>query len=416
MPVLPRACLAILLPLLITACASQVTRKADAPLALPAMDSPSAVLFWAPAEREAGFRAMDRITPHRTIPAGGTVHPLPTGEPLAIDVDGFMQAHRSAGLLVLQDGRIRLERYALGFGPEGRWTSFSMAKSLTSTLVGAAIHDGHIESLETPITRYLPELAGSGYDGVTVRQLLTMTSGVAWNEDYEDPQSDVARFFSAREIPAGMDPTLAYMRELKREAEPGTRWHYSTGETNLVGLLVARATGRPLADYLSAVVWQPYGMEQDGAWMIDESGQEAAGCCIMAGLRDWGRVGQFVLEDGIAGGVRRVPEGWFAEATTKQADIGDPGRGYGFQWWTRDDGSFDAYGIFGQTIHIDPTRRLVVVILSAWPQATSSEESRARNALIDQIRAAADSGAGRHERASLAVAPGQPVYSRAPPE
>ncbi len=356
---------------------------------LPRLERTSEVLFWSQAEREAGFRAMDRITPHRTVAAGGDVRTLPQGAPLDLDVDAFMEAEKAAGLLVLQDGRVRLERYGLDFGPEGRWTSFSVAKSLTSTLVGAAIADGHIESLETPITRYLPELAGGAYDGVTVRQLLTMTSGAAWNEDYGDANSDVARFFEPRET-GGMDPTLHYMRGLEQAAEPGTRWHYSTGETNLVGLLISRATGRTLADYLSETIWRPYGMERDAAWMVDEAGQEPGGCCLTASLRDWGRVGQLVLEDGVIDGDSIGPAGWFAEATRKQADIDDPGRGYGFQWWTRDDGRFEAYGIFGQTIHIDPERRLVVVILSAWPTATGRERSQGREAILARIAAAAD--------------------------
>lgn len=354
---------------------------------LPKLETPSEVLFWSQDAREAGFRAMDQIVPHRVVKAGGNVHALAAGEPLDLDVDAYMQAERTAGILVLQDGRIRFEKYGLGFTPEGRWTSFSVAKSLTSTLTGAAIKDGYIESLETPIVRYLPELAGSAYDGVTVRQLLTMTSGVDWNEDYTDPNADVARFFQKHDT-GGMDPTLHYMRQLDRAAEPGTRWHYSTGETNLVGVLLARATGKALADYLSEKLWQPYGMERDSGWMIDETGQEASGCCVIATLRDWGRVGQFILDGGRIGDTEVLPEGWLEQATTKQADIGEPVEGYGFQWWTHENSRFGAYGIFGQSITIDPTRRTVVVILSAWPTATG--RSAQRSALLQQIAAAVD--------------------------
>lgn len=358
---------------------------------LPRLDRPVDVLFWTPAEREAGFRAMDRLVPHRVVPAGSPAHPhpLPQGEPLDLDIATFMETEKVAGLLVIQDGRIRLERYGLGFGPEGRWTSFSVAKSVTSTLVGAAIAQGHIESLDTPITHYLPELAGGGYDGVTVRQLLTMTSGVAWNEDYTDPASDLARFFGARDS-GGMDPTLAYMRNLPRAAEPGTRWHYNTGETNLIGLLVSRATGKPLADYLSETLWRPYGMARDAGWMVDEAGQEPGGCCLIATLQDWGRVGQFVLDGGRIDGRPVLPDGWLAQATSKQADIGSPGEGYGFQWWTEDDGEFSAQGIFGQAIHIDPSRRLVVVILSAWPTATGRERNRAQSRFLEAVKQAVD--------------------------
>ena len=356
---------------------------------LPPLEKPSQVLFWSQEAREAGFRAMERIVPHRVIRAGGTAHALPQGEPLALDVDAYMQAEHTAGILVIHDGKVRFEKYGLGFTREGRWTSFSVAKSLTSTLVGAAIKDGSIESLETPIARYLPELDGSAYDGVTVRQLLTMTSGVEWNEDYTDPNADVARFFEPHDT-GGMDPTLHYMRQLKRAAEPGTRWHYSTGETNLIGVLVTRATGKPLADYLSEKIWTPYGMEQDAGWMIDAVGQEASGCCVMATLQDWGRVGQFILDGGKIGDTSILPEGWLEQATTKQADIGDPVEGYGFQWWTHENNRFGAYGIFGQSITIDPNRRTVVVILSAWPNAIGHAHSQARNALLNHIAQTVD--------------------------
>ena len=355
--------------------------------ALPKLERASQVLFWSQAEREAGFRAMDRIVPHRVIATGDVARPLPEGDPLSVDVEGFMASEKVAGLLVLQDGQIRMERYGLGLGLEDRWTSFSVAKSLTSTLVGAAIKDGYIEGLETPIVRYLPELSGSAYDGVTVRQLLTMTSGADWNEDYTDPDADVARFFEPHDT-QGMDPTLHYMRQLKRTAEPGTRWHYSTGETQLIGVLVRRATGKPLADYLSEKLWSAYGMERDAGWMIDESGQEASGCCVMASLRDWGRVGQFVLDGGKVGNSAILPDGWLAEATSKQADYGEAGEGYGFQWWTYDDGRYAAHGIFGQSITIDPKRKTVVVILSAWPTATG--RSAARDAFLKQVADAVD--------------------------
>ncbi|WP_291841132.1 serine hydrolase domain-containing protein, partial [Brevundimonas sp.] len=144
--------------------------------------NPAGVLFWAPADRERAFRTMDTIMPHAPVRRGDTpVRALPPGTPIALDPTAYMQAEKVAGVLVIQDGRIRLERYGLGIGPQNHWVSFSMTKSLTSTLVGTALKSGAIGSLEDPVTRYLPGLAGGGYDGVTVRQLLTMTSGVAWD-------------------------------------------------------------------------------------------------------------------------------------------------------------------------------------------------------------------------------------------
>jgi CubicO group peptidase (beta-lactamase class C family) len=349
------------------------------------------VLFWSQTQRDENFRRMEKLFPTQTVRAGRTPRPLPAGAPLPglESLDKAMAGMNVAGLLVLQDGKVRLERYARGYGPEQRWTSFSVAKSLTSTLVGAAVKDGFIKSLGDPVTRYIPELSGSAYDGVTVRQVLTMTSGVRWNEDYTDPNSDVARMFAVAP-PKGEDVTVAYLRTLEREAEPGTKWVYKTGETNLIGVLVRRATGKPLSRYLSEKIWGPYGMEADAYWQIDEGGQEIGGCCLSATLRDYGRIGQFMLDGGKAGGRDVVPAGWIADATRAQAEIGAPGRGYGYQWWTLPEGSFAAQGIFGQLIHVDPKRRLVVVTSSAWPQATGRELSAARAAMVGQIVAAVD--------------------------
>jgi CubicO group peptidase (beta-lactamase class C family) len=305
-----------------------------------------------------------------------------------------MEAENVAGVLVIQDGRIRLERYGLGLGERDHWVSFSMTKSLTSTLVGTALKSGAIGSLEDSVTRYLPALAGGGYDGVNVRQLLTMTSGVRWNEDYFNPNSDVARFLQEPARP-GEDPVVTYMGRLPRATEPGTRWNYSTGETNLVGSLVAAAEGKPLAQLLSERIWSRAGMEADAFWALDQGGREMGGCCVSATLRDWGRIGLLALEDGQPGGERIVPADWFAQAVVKQAETGEPNEGYGFLWWTQDDGVFGAYGIFGQAVRVDPERRLVIVLLSSWPRAIGRTHRAAREAFFQQVTAAVDAAPQR---------------------
>ena len=353
------------------------------------------LLFWPQAVRDANFRKMEQLTPTHTVRHGPKVKLLPAGKPLPAlawthgdkpqTLEGYMADNHVAGVMVLQDGKVRLERYGLGYSAKGRWTSFSVAKSFTSTLAGAAIRDGHIKSVEDPIVRYLPELKGSAYDGVNVRQLLTMTSGVKWNEDYTDPNSDVVAAGHVKP-PAGQDPVLYYMAKLPREAASGTKWLYKTGETNLIGVLVKRAVGKPLADYLQEKVWKPYGMAQDAAWITADNGQEFGGFGISVSLADYARFGQFVLE----GGPGVVPPGWYQQAGSKQADIGTPGYGYGYQWWTRDDGAFDGRGIFGQMIHVDAKRKLVVVINSDWPTATGKELSLARIDLLKAIDTAVD--------------------------
>jgi len=352
------------------------------------------VLFWTQDQRDAAFRTMETVPKVvvNTVKAGGPVYPLPQGKPLEIgqDVDAHMAKQRNAGLIIVQDGKIRVEKYALGYAASGRWTSFSVAKSFTSTLVGAAVKDGYIKSLHDKVTTYIPGLKGSAYDDVSVKQLLTMTSGVKWNEDYTDPKSDVALFNLQKPV-AGEDITVSYMKTLPREAPAGSKWVYKTGETNLIGVLVSSATGKTLSQYLSEKIWKPFGMEQDAVWMLGATGHEISGCCVSASLRDYARFGQFMLNGGVAGGEKVLPGDWIASATVKQAGIDIPGRGYAYQWWTNDDGSYAAQGIFGQGIFIDPKRKLVIASNGNWPTATDPEGvGAAREAFYKAVQAAVD--------------------------
>jgi len=359
------------------------------------------VLFWSQPQRDAAFRALDRVpllAKSHVVTAGGTVMRLPPGPPLklGLDVDAYMAGQRSAAVLIVHDGKLRLERYGLGYDASGRWTSFSVAKSFTSTLVGAALRDGAIKSMDDKVSDYIPEMKGSVYDEVSLRQLLTMTSGVKWNEDYADPNSDVARF-NGHKPEDGVDSLVSYMRRLPREVPAGTRWHYSTGETNLVGVLLARAVQKPLATYLSEKIWVPAGMEQQATWILNRSGQEISGCCVQASPRDYARFGLFILGGARIGGQSIVPDGWLAEATSQRTGIDRPGRGYGYQWWTYTDGTFAARGIFGQGIFIDPKRRIVIVSNADWGAgATDRVASEAREAFYRAVQKAVDDeSAGR---------------------
>ncbi len=353
------------------------------------MPSNRDVLFWKLEQRDAAFRAMDRLpvlAKANDVDAGGKVLPLPRGAPITLgtDVDAYMKAQRTSGLVIVQDGQIRLEKYGLGFNGKGRWTSFSVAKSFTSTLVGAAVKDGFIKSVDDKVSVYIPDLKGSVYDDVTVQQLLTMTSGVKWNEDYTDPKSDVARFNEHKAEP-GVDVTVSYMRKLPREAPAGTKWVYKTGETNLIGVLVSSATKKSVSAYLSEKIWKPFGMEQKATWLLGSSGHEISGCCIQAATRDYARFGMFIAGGAMIDGTSILPADWLPKATTKQADIGFPGRGYGYQWWTNDDGSFAAQGIFGQGIFIDPKRKLVIASNSNWPTATDDKIGEQRESFYRSV-------------------------------
>jgi len=353
------------------------------------------VLMWSQPQRDAAFRALDRLpflAKAREVAPSASPTPLPPGKPLTIPgLDDYLKTQNAAAVVILQDGKVRLERYAMDFDGKGRWTSFSVAKSFTSTLVGAAIQDGFIKSLEDKVSQYVTGLQGSAYDDVTVRQLLTMSSGVKWNEDYEDPNSDVSQFNKAKPEP-GLDAIVSYMRKLPRAAKPGEKWNYNTGETNLVGVLVTSATKKPLSEYLEEKIWKPAGMEAKATWLLAKTGQEIAGCCIQAATRDFARMGLFVLANGVGHGKQIVPADWFAQATVKQKDIGIPGRGYGFQWWTYDDGSVAARGIFGQGIFIDPRRKLVIASNSDWTRASKGPEPAAREEFYRKVQALVDKG------------------------
>lgn len=366
-----------------------------AAFAAPQAPDPVKLLYWSPAEQLYGYRHMEKIFPHVVVPRGaaGAVLPLPKGRPpqgiSAADVEGFMRQNKVSGLLVLHKGAIVLERYRNGLSAKDRWTSFSMAKSITSLLVGCAVRDGLIGSLDDPVSRYVPELAVGAYAGVSIRQLLTMTSGVAWSEKYADPGSNVAQLARLADDPRAS--FLGYMAKLPRKAAPGTVFNYSTGEANIIGHLVRTVTGKGLGAYLSEKIWAPMSMEQDAVWVTDRNNKELSGCCFSASLHDYGRLGLFMLGGGRAGGKARLPEDWIARATTASAPSKAQGRPYGYQWWVRDNGSYQASGIFGQMLHVDPKRELVIVMLSSWGKAVEDQPIYdARLAFVAAVKKAVD--------------------------
>ncbi len=364
-----------------------------------------------PENQPATFRNQDQVWPVRRIRRGGAVRPLPPHarsiEGLTYELGGarrdvgdFMARWRTAGLLVLKHGEIALERYGMGNGRESLWTSFSTAKSMTATLAGAAFHDGAIASLDDPCERYLPRLAGSAYEGVSIRNVLRMCSGVAWREDDDaDGRSEVHRLGRAM-VSRRPGAVLDLMCKLTPAHPQGTVFNYSTGESCVLGAVVSAAVGRPLADYFSEKVWGPAGMEASGHWQLEsEDGLELGGLGVSARLRDVARFGQLILEDGEAwGGGRVLPPGWRDLAGRPDCEAtaygrlrpGDPS-GYGYQWWSTPpvpgvhDGVFAALGAYGQFIYVNPREQVVVAIQSAWRQ---SEETDARIETVALLRAA----------------------------
>jgi CubicO group peptidase (beta-lactamase class C family) len=308
---------------------------------------------------------MDRLCPTRVVKHGTYVYPLPKSETSLkgveftsggkkYDLYDYMSLNRVSGLLILKDGKVALERYDLGFNEKSRWYSASLVKSISSTLVAAAIKDGYIKTINDPITQYLPELAGSAYEGVTVKNLLQMASGVKWDETYTNPASDRRRMLDAQLV-GDHAKIIQIMKSLPRAGAPGTIWNYSTGETQIVSELIRAAAKKPVAEYLSERIWSKFGMESDALWWLDSpNGQEIGGGGFNATLRDYGRFAQFVLNGGVAGGKNVVPDGWYSEAGSSKVISGKT-VGYGYMWWIPDasanpvhQGAFMGRGIYGQ--------------------------------------------------------------------
>jgi CubicO group peptidase (beta-lactamase class C family) len=348
------------------------------PAALP---SPDRQAFWTPAEKRVGFRSMSRLYGGVVVHHGARVMRLPKAahelevrfeaDGKSYDVARFVQHNHVAGLIVLHRGRIVLERYGLGRRPHDQWVSFSVAKSITSTLLGAAIRDGAIGGLDDPVSRYISELARSAYSGVTLRQALTMSTGLRWNENYADPESDWGRTLSLAtpgDTRPGVD-IVDYMAHVPRASAPGTVFLYNSGNAQILGIVVQRAVHETLAAYLEEKIWRPLGMEADAYWVNDRFGRTFGRSLFNATLRDYARFGYFFMHGARIDGASILPEGWVADATRSHihTDWGDVG--YGYQWWVNPDGSYRAIGIFGQMIFLDAGTDVVIVTNSAWPEA-----------------------------------------------
>lgn len=281
-------------------------------------------------------------------------------------VNDFIKQTNVVGLLILRNDSILYERYEQGINASTRWISFSVSKSVTSLLFGAAVKDGYIHSLQDKVSDYIPELKGGVYDSVTLQQLLQMASGVKWNENPLNPKSDLFRIRSI-EKKYGWKASLDSIAHLPRAAAPGKRFNYNTIETILAGHILLNATGKPLSQYLSEKIWKPFGMHADAYWIkTDAPRLENAGGGISATLRDYALIGKFALKNGQLKKQNVLPENWMQESTTSSpAD-----KEYGYYWWLHPDkGRYFASGSFGQQIEIDPKTNTVIAVQSYWPYA-----------------------------------------------
>ncbi|MEZ5566672.1 MAG: serine hydrolase [Gammaproteobacteria bacterium] len=338
------------------------------------------------------YTHMQQVYPSRIISRGGPVRELPASRQPLTDVsyeyDGkrykledYLKRVDVTGLLVLKDGKVAYETYRQGTGHYTRFVSWSMAKSFVSTLFGLALEDGLIKSVNDPVTQYVPELKDSAYKDNSLRDLLQMSSGVKFDEDYTGESRSLSvkawiEGVAEQKIP--YNQTILWFKE--RINPPGTHFYYASIEPQVVGWAVSRATGKHLADLLSERIWQHLGAENDATWILDRTGgMEIASCCISATLRDFGRFGLMFANGGRVGDQQLIPAEWIKVATRPdpQREFLHPGhlsdgRAYGYQnyWWLwpGEEGAFSALGYGGQEIYINPKRNIVIVRTATWPE------------------------------------------------
>ena len=397
-------CSGLFAPVALAACDGTDLNTCPAPFDKQLPDTHK-MLTWSQADRVVGFRNDYRNYAGDVFHHGNATPLLSAEKPLTdaryqvngktYNLQDYLKRQNVSGMLVLKDGKIAWKYLGEGNTDTTLWTSRSVGKSVVSTLVGVALKEGKIRSLDDRVTQYEPELKGTAWDGVTLKQLITHTSGVAWNEDYTNPASDFAQLTECEAKPGTYDCVRKLVSGLKREHPAGQHWSYSSGGAWLLGDVLERATGMTLAAYLEKSIWQPYGMASDGVWHAYRKGQHDVGAHgFNATLEDWGRFGEFILHNGtLPNGKQILPDNWVKDASRwTQADgyVSDahPTGLYGYQWWNNEvpvtatkvvpaaneslKGSLWALGIFGQMIMVNQAENLVIVQWSTWPQAEPS--------------------------------------------
>jgi len=325
---------------------------------------------------------MDEFAAARGVQKAATPLPLKRAENVPdLGLDAFLDANRNTGLLVLKGDTVLAERYQYGRSAQHRFASASVAKTVLGMLVGIALYEKKIASLDDKVEQYVPALKGHPYGETSIRQLLTMSSGIQWRETWGNTRDEGIRLVENTvrgKTEGGADTVLEFNR---REAPAGSRFYYASGDSQVLGLVLRNAVGLPLATYLSDKIWQPMGAEANATWLLDKAGYETGYCCINATLRDFARFGLLLANYGALNGRQIIPAEWVKASTTASAPylrvgFATPNNGYGYQTWLIDrDGRFAALGVRGQAIFIDPASKLVVVHTAVW---TDSRDLAAR--------------------------------------
>jgi CubicO group peptidase (beta-lactamase class C family) len=329
------------------------------------------------------FRNMDDIFAKRIVHGAAkpsiferALQPLPSTfnyNGKNIDLQKFLEDQWTTGLVVIKDGQITFEEYWLGNDETTKAISWSVSKSMISALVGIAIEEGLIKDIHAPVTEYVRFLKGTGYDGVPIKHILQMSSGVRFNEDYADFHSDINRMGRMMALNTPIDDFVA---SLENGREPGTYHHYVSMDTQVLAMVLREVTKTTVASFMEEKLWKRIGTESDGYWLVDKNGMELAFGAFNAVLRDYARFGLLYLQNGRWDGKTIVPSDWVHASVTPDAPHLQPGDnplsywvlGYGYQWWipVKPEGDFLAMGIYGQYIYIHPTYRVVIAKTSAY--------------------------------------------------
>lgn len=347
------------------------------------LNLPKVATFFEESSIVENFTSMPSVFETRTVAATANSTPLPratqpTTLPDVIPLEGafmpvkyFLDYTGTTGLLIIRNGEIVHEEYRQGHSENRVHVSWSVAKSMISALIGIAISEGNITDVMAPVERYATQLEGTAYEGVPLKHVLQMSSGVAFSEDYDDENSDVVQLARIAALGGSFN---AYAAQLTKAAEPGTLNHYSSYDTQVLAMVLQGATGMSLSDYMSKKLWQPMGAEKDAYWVVDSEGMEMGFGGFNASLRDYGRFGLLYLNQGQVNGQQIVPAAWITESLTMDGPHLQPGNteretflGYGYQWWIPDNAQRDymAIGVYNQFIYVSPQHNVVIVKNSA---------------------------------------------------
>lgn len=343
------------------------------------------------------FRSIEKYFPTREIMPGSNLTHIPKTNSIDLaetytfngkthNTEDLIKETDITGLMVIKNDSILFEEYYQENTVTDHIIGWSVTKSFVSALIGIAIEEGHINGINDSVYQYLPELKGSAYEKITIKNLLQMSSGISWNEDYSDRDSDINRFGRTLALGRSFE---SFVKTLKYDTPQGTFNRYNSSDTQVLGMIISRATGTTVSDYLEKKLWQPLGMEQKGYWVIDNQGNEFAAAGLSASLVDYAKFGLLFLHDGVLNGQQLISKEWVSKSITPDAQHLLPGLnensnndfGYGFQWWVfdGDDGEYAAMGIYNQLIYINPKRNIIIVKSAANNSyGTTNDESSFR--------------------------------------